>query len=325
MIDANLIARARDADLVATAEELGARLKRATATELVGPCPRCGGRDRFGVNIRKNTWNCRSCARGGDVIGLVQHALEINFAAAVEFLTGEDTKPSPRAPRSAPTTELDSKEGNAFVERLIAGIVREIVPMRGTPGEQYFADVRKIATDAIADVLDRVDAIGWHPAVLFREQGHPLDGRRLGCIVGIMTDPATARPTGAISRTYVSEGRKVAKAKTLGRPAGIIRLSADEDVLEGLHLAEGMETAVAAMSIGLRPMWATGATSLMAKFPLLSGIPCLNLIVDHDENGAGERAAREAEAHWTRAGREVRLLRSDAHGDFNDALKEAAK
>jgi hypothetical protein len=111
----------------------------------------------------------------------------------------------------------------------------------------------------------------------------------------------------------------------LGAPAGIVRLSADEDVLEGLHLAEGIETALAAMSIGLRPMWATGSTALMAKFPPLAGIDCLTLIVDHDPNGAGEKAAREAEVRWRAAGREVRLLRSDAPGDLNDVLREGAK
>jgi hypothetical protein len=79
------------------------------------------------------------------------------------------------------------------------------------------------------------------------------------------------------------------------------------------------------MSIGLRPMWATGSTALMSKFPVLSGIESLNLIVDNDPNGAGEKAAREAEERWASAGREVRLLRSDAPGDLNDVIREAAK
>jgi putative DNA primase/helicase len=141
-----------------------------------------------------------------------------------------------------------------------------------------------------------------------------------------MTEPISGRATGSISRTYLTSNlAKVGKAKTLGAPAGIVRLSEDEDVLSGLHLAEGIETALTAMSWGLRPMWATGSTALMSKFPVLSGVECLNLIVDHDQNGAGEKAAREAEAHWTRAGREVRLLRSDAPGDLNDVLREAAK
>ena len=136
-----------------------------------------------------------------------------------------------------------------------------------------------------------------------------------------MTDPVTAEPTGGISRTYLDpEGRKLGKAKTLGSPAGIIRLSEDADVLEGLHIAEGLETALAGMSIGLRPMWAAGSTALMAKFPVLSGVEALTVIVDHDANAAGERAARELEARWLDAGREVRLLRSDDYGDLNDII-----
>jgi len=60
---------------------------------------------------------------------------------------------------------------------------------------------------------------------------------------------------------------------------------------------------------------------MMRSFPLLSGIEALNVIVDNDLSGAGERAAREVEARWLAAGREVNLLRSDAPGDLNDALK----
>ena len=325
MIDGDLIGRARDADIVATAERLGASLRRVTSTERAGACLVCGGSDRFSINHKKNLWHCRGCATGGaDAISLVMHVRECSFREAVAFLTGEDAPPAPQArPRTTPTAQ--EADDNAFVARLVANIIGELGPVRRTPGEQYLAEVRKIDTDAIADILERTDAIGWHPSVLFKEEGHALDGRRLGCIVAVMTDPVTAVLTGAISRTYIHEGHKLGKARTLGKPAGIVRLSADEDVLFGLHLAEGLETALAALSIGLRPTWATGSTSLMAKFPVLSGIETLTIVTDHDTNGAGEKAAREAEARWLNAGREVRLLRSDVPGDLNDVLKEAAK
>jgi hypothetical protein len=200
-------------------------------------------------------------------------------------------------------------------------IVAELLPVRGIVGDFYLKERRRIYTAAIADVLERTDAIGWHPAVYFNQPDHPLHGQRLGCIVGVMTDAVTAKPTGAISRTYLDgDGRKIGKAKTLGSPAGIVRLSRDEDVLGGLHLAEGLETALAAMSIGLRPIWATGSTALMAKFPVLDGIECLTLIADHDASGTGEKAARAAESRWRQAKREVRIFRTDQIGDINDAL-----
>ena len=33
-----------------------------------GPCPVCGGTDRFSINIRKQVFRCRVCNIGGDVI-----------------------------------------------------------------------------------------------------------------------------------------------------------------------------------------------------------------------------------------------------------------
>ena len=41
--------------------------------ERVGPCPKCGGNDRFSINTKKGVWNCRQCGVGGDVIKLVEH------------------------------------------------------------------------------------------------------------------------------------------------------------------------------------------------------------------------------------------------------------
>ena len=79
------------------------------------------------------------------------------------------------------------------------------------------------------------------PRVYFHELDHPLHGQRLGSIISVMTEPISARPTGAIARTYISEGRKVTKAKTLGSPTGIVRLSRDEDVLEGLFSPRGLK------------------------------------------------------------------------------------
>jgi hypothetical protein len=336
MIAAETLERARNADLLTTAQGLGANLKRVSTVEWAGPCPRCGGRDRFALNTRKSTWNCRSCATGGDVIRLVAHVLDLDFRGAIEWIAGEDTgddgreKPKPAAPAPAWPKHFrkpaNDEASNAFVSWLVAGIVRELVPScGGTPGEQYLAEIRKIDIAAIADVLKRTDAIGWHPAVLFREEGHPLDGKRLGCIVGVMTDPVSAEPTGAISRTYLHEGLKIGKAKTLGSPMGIVRLSADEDVVEGLCLAEGLETCLGAMAKGFRPCWSTGSAGVLAAFPVLAAVEALTLFADNDASGTGLRAASEAAAHWRAAGRETHVYLREVLGDFNDVLLETGR
>src|ERR1700736_4543832 len=38
---------------------------------LKGPCPICGGEDRFSVNFAKSVFNCRGCGMGGDTIKFV--------------------------------------------------------------------------------------------------------------------------------------------------------------------------------------------------------------------------------------------------------------
>src|SRR5262249_52021204 len=58
--------------------------------ERCGPCPKCGGTDRFAINTSKQVWNCRGCQRGGDVISLVQHMDGCTFDAAIAILSRQD-------------------------------------------------------------------------------------------------------------------------------------------------------------------------------------------------------------------------------------------
>ena len=86
------IQRARSVPIEAEIERRGFKLKRA-GHELIGPCPRCGGEDRFGINVAKQVWNCRGCGKGGDVIDLVQHLDGVDFIAAGTTLAGEPPPP----------------------------------------------------------------------------------------------------------------------------------------------------------------------------------------------------------------------------------------
>ncbi len=132
--------------------------------------------------------------------GFVIHSFAGDDVAAcrdhVRERVGTDRQPRRpgAASRSIPAVDSNFAAARraAFVREQSATIARELVPVRGTPGELYLRNVRWIDTEAIVDVLDRTDAIGWHPSVLFREEGHPLNGRYLGCIVGVMTDAITA-------------------------------------------------------------------------------------------------------------------------------------
>jgi hypothetical protein len=176
---------------------------------------------------------------------------------------------------------------------------------RGTPAERYLASrCLDLGDDLAGEVLR------WHP--------------RIGAMIALFRDVVTDDPR-AVSRIYLDrDGRKMRRA-FLGPVGGAaIKLDVDEVVLGGLHIGEGVETCLAAQQLGLRPTWALGSAGAIAAFPVPNGIETLTIIVDHDETGTGEKAARACEVRWLGAGKEVVLLRSDALGDFNDVLKAVA-
>jgi hypothetical protein len=65
-LDSNMVARARAVPIECEIERRGIKLR--GRIDRCGPCPCCGGTDRFSINIKKQCWNCRRCNRGGDVI-----------------------------------------------------------------------------------------------------------------------------------------------------------------------------------------------------------------------------------------------------------------
>jgi hypothetical protein len=67
---------------------------------LAGPCPNCGGTDRFAVHIGKQQFNCRGCGgSGGGAISLVRFLDGGTFLQAVETITGEPKPDDRSAPR----------------------------------------------------------------------------------------------------------------------------------------------------------------------------------------------------------------------------------
>lgn len=235
-------------------------------------------------------------------------------------LTEGDKRERPgEMPRRAPVAARVEDDAKTRTIRALT-IWGEAQPIDGTPVLTYLA---KRSVD-LGKLPSLRHALRWHPACPWEQSKH-------GAMVALMTDTITGEPR-AVHRTAITgAGEKVGK-KMLGPSAGcLVRLWADENVTTGLVIAEGIETAlVAATRIEhrgtvLAPAWAACSAATMAKFPVLAGIECLTLLVDHDESGTGERAALEASERWTSAGREVVRLKPAALGaDFADLGSEAA-
>ena len=285
------------ADIASIAERLGARLKRAGPSERAGPCPRCGGIDRFSINIKKQIWNCRGCGVGGDIIALVRHVTGLGYREALSVVGGAQR---PRMARS-PTPEPPKPSTCDSVYAL--SVWSAGVDPRGTLVDRYLAGRGLDLGDDIAG-----EVLRWHPGI----------GAMLALFRNIETDAPQA-----ISRTFLdSAARKIAR-KFRGPVAGCaIKLDADEEVLGGVHIGEGIETCMATRQIGLRPTWALGSAGAISGFPVLSGIDALTLIREHDDANAS--AAIACGTRWKDAGREVFDVWPNKGNDVNDAVIGAA-
>ncbi len=72
--------------------------------EFAGPCPCCGGEDRFHVVVPSGRFYCRQCRpRGGDVIDLVQMVHGVDFLEACQLLADNTFPPSERQAVAVPT------------------------------------------------------------------------------------------------------------------------------------------------------------------------------------------------------------------------------
>ncbi|MER9965579.1 toprim domain-containing protein [Mesorhizobium sp. M0060] len=223
---------------------------------------------------------------------------------------GEKERPQPvfRDNHNERISEASRKQKIEAARRLW----RESVDPRGTLVQQYLRARGLIVPDEVAG-----RTIRFHPAC-------PWEGGL--CVPAMITrfspienDLDPEAPPTAIHRTRIKpDGSGHDGKKMLGSVAGqCIKLSPDENVAEGLHLAEGVETSLALWQRGWRPIWAAATAGIMRAFPVLAGVECLTLAADHDHTGLS--AAQECAERWAAASKEVFIKwPPDVGRDFAD-------
>ena len=301
MIPSELIERANAVRIEAETERRGIKL--AGKIDRCGPCPSCGGVDRFSINIRKQVFLCRGCDARGDVISLVQFLDGCDFRGAVERLAGERTG-VPQHTRQSSPPQPNTNDSSATSTADALKVWRAGVDPRGTLAEIYFATRRLDLGEDLAGTVLR-----WHP--------------RTKAVLALFRDIRTDEPR-AISRTFINDAAIKIERKFLGPVAGCaVKLDANEDVTNGLHIGEGVETTMTARQAEyLRPAWALGSAGVIAAFPVLSGIECLTLLAEHCD--ANARAIKQCGDRWHAAGREVLINEPIGGKDLNDALQRRA-
>lgn len=251
-----------------------------------GPCPLCGGKDRFRYDNMNGsgTFYCNSCG-AGDGFRLVQLYNGWSFkdaATEVDNFLGHNPKPEHQQ------VDLEDQKRIEFLRRLWVNSW----PSREGDYTDGYLKSRKLF----------LPKRGLRTARSIRG----MDGNDYPAMLGEVSD-ANGKIT-SLHRTFLNP-MAPGKAET-GTQRAIVRGTVPDGSAirlfghgETLGVAEGIETALSAARIFRVPTWSTINTSLMRKFVVPSGVKKLFVFADHDESYAGHAAAYELAARACAAAR----------------------
>lgn len=275
-----------------------------------GPCPTCGGRDRFRFDDKegRGTWICSHCG-AGDGFKLVMAVRGVGFKEAAALV--KDVLPhAPQVMVAKERSETEKRESLRLlweqaqpvqpgdpVHAYLTGRGLRRVPdaVRYVPKKAYYTDGRKT---------------GVYPAMVAVVRG--LDGRGVSLHV-----------------TYLQDGKKapVESPRKVMQPVATIAGCAVWIDRAGpvLGVAEGIETAIAAGELSGLPMWATVGTGGMESLVWLKATDRLVIFADNDANYAGQKAAYTLAFRAKSRGLDVEVRTPDRVGqDWNDVLRARA-
>lgn len=264
-----------------------------------GPCPLCGGVDRFRFDDKEGagTFYCNQCGAGSGVTLLrKKHGWDHKTACdEIDKIIGAGV-PEPR-----PTKKENPANKRAALDRIIAGstdpsIVRAYLSERGL----------KVVPPVLMG----------HPSLPYRPEGsYPA-----------MVAPVTG-PDGSLQslhRTYlgdVPEKKKLTPCVETIK-GGAVRLF---EVKERMGVAEGIETAIACSEIFKIRTWAALSANNLAAFQPPEGIKRLLIFADHDTNFVGQKAAYDLAHRLAKDIPDISVKIPLLPGDWLDVLNERAK
>ena len=281
-----------------------------------GPCPACGGKDRFRFTNHKSRggFYCSQCGPG-DGFALLERVYGWTFSEArrrVIEAAGLGAQPATvvQLPRH-------TAEPTAHPTRRVLQIRREACAV------EHCDDARDyLASRGLWPLPDR-HALRAHASCEYWDssgQG-PVRIGRFAALVTEILDSDNELAT--LHVTYLQAGRKLEGheprkllSPLTGRTGCAVRLMPLAG--EAMGIAEGIETALSAAKLHRVPTWAALNTALLAKFEPPPQVRRLVIFADRDEAGLSA-AADLAERMQGRCAFEIRRP-VGRFKDFNDEL-----
>jgi hypothetical protein len=256
------------------------------------------------LHLYDDHFHCFGCDAHGDRVDWLMMVEGMDRDEAVRVLKSWD-RPIVR-PRPAPENEEAKR-------RLALKLWHEAQPIAGTLAARYLGERRCID---VAALPDGNAALRFHPSCLFGP------GVRKPCLIALLRDVVTDEAIG-IHRIALTPDADRIERRMLGG-AGAVKLW---PAASQLVVGEGIETVLAAATrifhhgAPLQPARSAVSSGSLGKLPVVPGVERLLILVDHDVNGEGQRAAARCTERWSRAGRGVIQLKPKRPGDdFNDVV-----
>jgi hypothetical protein len=314
-MNTDAVERARAVSIESELVRRGVRLRRH-GKELIGPCPRCGGDDRFAVNPQRQIWNCRNCKPNtitGDIIGLSMWLDGCGFAQAIQTLTGDSPRPTAPAPASnAQTPDEYEREQHRKASWLWS--LRQ--PVGCTLAERYLREARGY-TGPIPPTLAFLPARKpkHYPALI---SAFAVTDESEPAMLGVPRDVRSVHLTllAGCKKAPIEHPKLIIgspkQMKADGTEVSTPIVLAPVNDLLGLAITEGVEDGLTVASLGLG-VWAAGSAGFM---PALAGVvpsyvDCITIFAHPDQ--AGQHGARSLARKLHRKGIEV-FIEGIAHG-----------
>jgi putative DNA primase/helicase len=240
-----------------------------------GPCPVCGGKDRFRFDDKEGsgTFYCTHCG-AGDGVKLVMIAKGCDFKEAAAIIESQ-IGTAPVEPARKEMTDAQKRQAmnrlwkaskpieagdpvSKYLERRLGSVV--------VPSDIRFADRCRYQSDTVS----------YHPAMIAMIR----DAEGVPCL---------------LHRTYITvDGRKAdlnpCRRLMPGdfKPGSAVRLMPHGKML---GIAEGIETAWAASILHRVPVWAALNTSMLEQWRPPENVESVIVFGDHDDGYAGQKAA----------------------------------
>lgn len=280
----------------------------AALTGRHGPCPSCGGRDRFRFDDKdgRGTWYCSHCG-AGDGVSLVMAFLGVDFkAAAVEV---------ERVAGVVQSGSIASQPDEAAKVAKLRRVWDEARPLQPGDEAMHYLAGRGLAIKSVPACLR------LHPSLAY------FDGRNeIGKFSALLARVVAPDGSGAtLHRTYLHGGRKapVPSPKKLmpGKPiaGAAIRLA---PAGEWLGVAEGIETALAASQLFNAPVWSCVSAACIESFEPPAGVQTLTVFSDNDANFTGQAAAFALAKRLSGRGIVCEVAIPPGVGDWLDVLNQ---